>query len=117
LNDKEWNPEVNGGKLRIHLDGWGGKIPVEKELEYIEVDPIGGTLVLFQSELIPHKVLNMRNKRYAVVGWYNRELTAADVGLLSGANGEGGGVARAAMLAVAMALVTFGIASIVAGGG
>ena len=54
---------------------------------------------------------------YTVVGWYNHGLTAADVGTLGGANGEGGGIARATMLAVAMALVTFGIASIVAGGG
>ena len=117
MNNKEWNPEVNGSKLWIHLNGRGGKILAGKELEYIEVDPIGGTLILFQSELIPHEVLNTRNKRYMVVGWYSRGLTAADVGLLGRANREGGGIARAAMLAVAMALVTFGIASIVAGGG
>ncbi len=58
LNDKEWNLEVDGGKLRIHLDGRGDKIPVGKEPEYIEeVDPIGGTLILFLSKLIPHEVL------------------------------------------------------------
>ena len=117
LNDEGWKPEVDGGKLRIHLDGGGDEIPVGKEPEYVDVDPIGGTLVLFRSELIPHEVLDTRNERYAVVGWYNRGLTAADVGTLGGADGGGGGVARAAMLAVAMALVTFGIASIVAGGG
>ena len=117
LNDEGWNPEVDGGKLRIHLDGGGDEIPVGKEPEYVDVDPIGGTLVLFRSELIPHEVLDTRNERYAVVGWYNRGLTAADVGTLGGADGGGGGVVKAAMLAVAMALMTFGIASIVAGGG
>ena len=117
LNDEGWNPEVDGGKLRIHLDGGGDEIPVGKEPEYVDVDPIGGTLVLFRSELIPHEVLDTRNERYAVVGWYNRGLTAADVGTLGGADGGGAGVVKAAMLAVAMALVTFGIASIVAGGG
>jgi len=96
LNDERWNPEVDGGRLRIHLDGGGDEIPAGGGPEYVDVDPIGGTLVLFRSELVPHEVLDTRNERYA---------------------GGGGGVARAAMLAVAMALVTFGIASIVAGGG
>ncbi len=45
---------------------------------------------------------------YTVVRWYNRRLTAADMGTLGGADGEGGGVARAAMLAVAMALLDSG---------
>ena len=119
LNDESWDPEVDGGKLRIHLDGGGDDIPIGKEPEYVDVDPIGGTLVLFRSELIPHEVLDTRNERYAVVGWFNRCVTASDVGTLGGAGGAGGGggVARSAMLAVAMALVTIGVASIVAGGG
>jgi SM-20-related protein len=120
LNEEGWDPEADGGRLRMHLDGGGDEIPPGADPDYVDVDPIGGTLVLFRSESVPHEVLDTRAERYAIVGWYNRGVTAADVATLGGAAvggiGGGVGVARAAMLAVAMALVTFGVASIVAGG-
>jgi len=45
---------------------------MEEELE--DVDPLGGTLVLFDSVSLPHEVLATRNKeRWACSGWYHED--------------------------------------------
>eukprot|EP00536_Pseudo-nitzschia_multiseries_P015874 jgi/Psemu1/328051/estExt_fgenesh1_pg.C_9700001 len=46
---------------------------VEEELE--DVDPLGGTLVLFDSVSLPHEVLATRNnrERWACSGWYHED--------------------------------------------
>ena len=45
---------------------------IEEELE--DVDPLGGTLVLFDSVSLPHEVLATRNKeRWACSGWYHED--------------------------------------------
>jgi SM-20-related protein len=111
LNRQGWSPETDAGQLRIHLDGGGDEIPVGVEPKFIDVDPSGGTLVLFKSELIPHEVLDTMSERFALVGWYNRGVTASDIGNLG--DGGGGDIARVGMLAVALLLVTFGVASII----
>jgi hypothetical protein len=95
LNRDGWDPEKDAGQLRIHID----------------VDPLGGTLVLFKSELVPHEVLDTNSERFALVGWYNRAVTASDIGNLG--EGGGGDMVRVGMLGVALALVTFGVASII----
>jgi len=53
-----------------------GEIPqnfMEEELE--DVDPLGGTLVLFDSVSLPHEVLATRNnkERWACSGWYHED--------------------------------------------
>jgi Rps23 Pro-64 3,4-dihydroxylase Tpa1-like proline 4-hydroxylase len=53
-----------------------GELPrnvVEEELE--DVDPLGGTLVLFDSVILPHEVLATRNnkERWACSGWYHED--------------------------------------------
>jgi Rps23 Pro-64 3,4-dihydroxylase Tpa1-like proline 4-hydroxylase len=52
-----------------------GELPrnlIEEELE--DVDPLGGTLVLFDSVSLPHEVLATRNKeRWACSGWYHED--------------------------------------------
>jgi len=45
----------------------------------IDIEPKGGTLVLFQSQLIQHEVLNTTCERCAVVGWFRRKLSPADI--------------------------------------
>ena len=57
-------------------------------------------------------MLNTNTERFALVGWYNRGVTAGDIGNLGEAGG-GGDIVRLGMMAVAMALVTFGVASII----
>ena len=68
LNRDGWSSEEDAGQLRIHLDGGGDEVPPGAEPNFIDVDPLGGTLVLFKSELIPHEVLNTNSERFALVG-------------------------------------------------
>lgn len=115
LNDETYDPTVDGGQLRMHLDGGGDECPPGVPPNYIDVNPIGGTLVLFKSELIPHEVLNTNSERYALVGWFNRSVLVTDIGRLGDATGGGGGdssIVRMGLLAVSMAMVTYGVANI-----
>ena len=112
LNEESWDPNVDAGQLRLHLDGGGDECPPGVQPNYLDVDPLGGTLLFVQSEIIPHQVLNTNSERFAIVGWYNRGVSAADISSL----GEVGGSAdlvRIAMMAVAMGLVTVGVANII----
>ena len=72
--------------------------------------PKGGSLVLFKKDMIPHGLLNTNAERYAIVGWYNRPLTSADLSLLA----SEGDKMRSVMLLVAAALVIYGVVSIIA---
>lgn len=112
LNEEGWDPAKDAGQLRIHLDGGGDERPPGADPDYVDVDPLGGTLVLFKSEMIPHEVIDTNSERFALVGWYNRGVTASDIGSLGEAGG-GADLARVGMLVSAMALVTFGVASII----
>ena len=107
LNDGIWD-ETKGGQLRLHMDTGGDFLPLNEKPNFIDILPQGGTLVLFKSEMIPHEVLNTNLERIAVVGWYNRAVTAADITNLAG----DGGKQQIMMLAVAAALVTVGLVSI-----
>ena len=80
--NNDWK-ESDGGYLRIHLDSGGDFLPQGEEPNYIDVEPEGGTLVLFKSDRIPHEVLDTNSERTAVVGWYNRPYTSADISLLA----------------------------------
>ncbi|KAL9181866.1 hypothetical protein ACHAXT_012209 [Thalassiosira profunda] len=112
LNEEGWSAEKDAGQLRIHLDGGGDECPPGVAPNFVDVDPLGGTLVLFKSEMVPHEVLNTNSERFALVGWYNRPVGAGDIGNLGEAGG-GGDIVRVGMMVVAMALVTFGVANIV----
>jgi SM-20-related protein len=121
LNPADWNMQNDGGQLRIHLDSSKDELPLGQEPNYIDVEPRGGTLVLFESNAIPHEVLDTNRERMAVVGWYNRPVSLTDiadlaqgatgVGLASGngAGGSGDMQKTTVMLAVAAALVTVGV--------
>ena len=68
-----------------------------------------GTLVLFESDKVPHEVLDTNAERVAVVGWYNRPVTAGDIAELSGGDVS---PVRLVALAVAAGLVTVGLANL-----
>jgi Rps23 Pro-64 3,4-dihydroxylase Tpa1-like proline 4-hydroxylase len=122
LNPPTWDPITNAGQLRLHFDGReddddDDDCPPTNIVEpnYMDIDPIGGTLVLFKSEIIPHEVLNTYAERYAIVGWYNRHVSIIDIGNLGGISGSGGVgnvVVRLVALLVALTLVTYGVVSI-----
>mmetsp|Transcript_20711 Transcript_20711/g.35338 ORF Transcript_20711/g.35338 Transcript_20711/m.35338 type:complete len:315 (-) Transcript_20711:96-1040(-) len=108
LNRDGWSPDKDAGQLRMHLDGGGDECPPGVQPNFIDVDPLGGTLVLFKSEAIPHEVLNTMSERFALVGWFNRPVSASDIANL----GEGGNLVQVGMMAVALALVTVGVTTI-----
>jgi SM-20-related protein len=110
INDETWNCQVDGGALRMHFDSGGDELPKDEEPNYQDIHPTGGTLVLFQSDAIPHEVLDTQKERMAVIGWYNRPVTATDVVDLGDAATY---PLRLAMLAVAAGLVTVGIMGII----
>ena len=109
LNRDGWSPDKDKGQLRMHLDGGGDECPPGVQPNFIDVDPLGGTLVLFKSEAIPHEVLNTMSERFALVGWFNRPVSAADIANLGGG---GGNLVQVGMMAVALALVTVGVSTI-----
>ena len=107
--NKEWKDE-DGGKLRMHFDGGGDAVPEGGEPNFMDILPQGGTLVLFESDAVPHEVLDTQKERVAVIGWYNRKMALSDVADIS--DGRGGNQMQIAMLGVAAALVTIGLAQI-----
>lgn len=108
LNRDGWSPDKDAGQLRMHLDGGGDECPPDVQSNFIDVDPLGGTLVLFKSEAIPHEVLDTMSERFALVGWFNRPVSVSDIANL----GEGGNILQVGMMAVALGLVTVGVTSI-----
>jgi SM-20-related protein len=106
--NKDWK-EQDGGKLRMHMDSGDDFLPEGEAPKFRDVDPKGGTLVLFQSDKLPHEVLDTYAERLAVVGWYNRPVSVGDIAELSGGNAS---PVRIVALAVAAGLVTVGLANI-----
>jgi len=116
LNDESYDPDIDGGRLRVHFDSGGDFLPAGEAPLFQDVDAHGGTLVIFESNKFPHEVLDTMAERFAVVGWYNRPMTLAD---LSAINDSGSGSVaapsltddplRLVALAVAAGLVTVGV--------
>ena len=61
LNDS-WT-EADGGQLRMYFPQEDGSERVE------DVLPLGGRLVVFLSEEIPHEVLPTHKERISITGW------------------------------------------------
>ena len=60
----DWD-SADGGQLRIYPN-------TEDESHFIEVDPLGGTLVCFRCDTIYHEVLPARHDRVSLTGWLVR---------------------------------------------
>lgn len=63
LNDA-WEPE-DGGELCLY-GSQEGQEPVAR------ISPLGGTLICFLSEHVPHEVLPTRRTRWSLSGWFRR---------------------------------------------
>lgn len=108
--NNEWK-ESDAGHLRIHLDSGKDFLPEGEDPNYVDVEPKGGTLVLFKSDKIPHEVMDTKSERMAVVGWYNRPVTTADLNNMA----SEGDKTKTMMLALSAALVTLGLGIIITG--
>jgi len=102
--NENWS-ESDGGCLRMHFDTGREFLPSNEEPNYIDVKPEAGTLVLFDSQKIPHEVLDTSSKRSVVVGWYNKQFSAADIVNVVPENEN----KRVFLMTIAAALVTTGI--------
>ena len=69
LNDR-WQSD-QGGRLRL----WSQP---DAMAVAAEVEPVGGTLVCFLSDRIPHEVLEAHRQRVSIAGWFRRNNTTAD---------------------------------------
>ena len=135
----EWNTTTDGGQLRLYLNHQTENDATttttrtldftndayQKEYDTIlDVSPTNGTLVLFDSHVIPHEVLNTYRERYVIIGWFNRPPSIWDpndyTNLRSpvGAAVAGGGTTtmthqRMSLLTVAVGMMTYGIYNLI----
>eukprot|EP00537_Pseudo-nitzschia_pungens_P013968 CAMPEP_0172383670 /NCGR_PEP_ID=MMETSP1061-20121228/1527_1 /TAXON_ID=37318 /ORGANISM="Pseudo-nitzschia pungens, Strain cf. pungens" /LENGTH=376 /DNA_ID=CAMNT_0013111995 /DNA_START=81 /DNA_END=1211 /DNA_ORIENTATION=- len=116
LNEDSYDPDKDGGQLRIHMDSGGDFLPAGEAPLFQDVDARGGTLVLFESDKFPHEVLDTSRERFAVVGWYNRPVSLGDLAAINDSQASGGQAdpLRLVGLAVAAGLVTVGLINILA---
>jgi 2OG-Fe(II) oxygenase superfamily len=77
-HEAEWSRDLDGGELRIHGAHHTRWLPIEKDITiqgteraFLDIAPLPGTLVLFDSSTVPHEVRpTIRRGRVAVVAWF-----------------------------------------------
>mmetsp|Transcript_14620 Transcript_14620/g.19090 ORF Transcript_14620/g.19090 Transcript_14620/m.19090 type:complete len:323 (-) Transcript_14620:273-1241(-) len=109
--NKNWSKE-DKGELRMHFDSGGDELPEGDQPSFVDIEPKAGTLVLFKSEKVPHEVLNTNSERLAVVGWYNRAPTVADVNLLASEDDQ----KKVGLLLISALLTVIGLVGVLSGG-
>lgn len=62
LNSEDWS-QTDGGALALYLEG------DQSEEQTVLVPPIGGRMVIFESQKIPHEVLIAHRDRLSITGW------------------------------------------------
>lgn len=107
--NQNWQPS-DGGYLRMHMDEGEDFLPEGAEPDFMDVEPRAGTLVLFESDMVPHEVLDTSEERMAVVGWYNRFVTQADAQELL--KTEAGALVQPLALIVSAGLLAYGVSMI-----
>lgn len=61
LNDEDWQPEF-GGELTIYTNENGSE-------KAIDVYPLAGRVVVFESQLLEHEVKPVKQPRLSITGW------------------------------------------------
>lgn len=61
--NRDWKP-ADGGRLRVYRKENSGNE------SFIDVDPVGGTMVCFLSREMEHEVLLSHRPRYSLTGWF-----------------------------------------------
>ena len=60
--NQHWQAE-DGGQLRLYFDGTNPE-------PYLDIDPVGGKLVMFLSGRFYHEVLPTKRERMSITGWF-----------------------------------------------
>lgn len=81
LNDDSWDAKIHGGCFRAY--------PRSKPM--VEVEPTGGTLVLFNSKSMLHEAMPTMKERWALVGWFMQEEDNSNKQLTSSCSRSDGG--------------------------
>jgi len=63
--NREWRPE-DGGRLRLFLKDTG------RAENFLDIDPVAGTMVCFLSREFEHEVLQSHRPRHSLTGWFRR---------------------------------------------
>ena len=66
LTSDGWQTAKDGGALRVYP-------PKGQAGEPVDVEPLAGTLVVFDSATIPHEVLQTNQPRILLAGWLQEE--------------------------------------------
>lgn len=71
LNMKDWNcdPQVDGGALICHIDDIDDEIVGGISSKALYINPVGGTLVIFDSRHLLHEVAPSNRGRFALTIW------------------------------------------------
>ena len=71
LNVKEWNcdPQVDGGALICHIDAKDDYVVGGNSSKALYINPVGGTLVIFDSRHLLHEVAPSNRGRFALTIW------------------------------------------------
>lgn len=64
FDERPWDCELDGGALRVYNNDDG----------HADITPNPGTLVLFDSAVVPHEVMATYRPRTAIVGWFGKEI-------------------------------------------
>ncbi len=67
--NKQWQA-TDGGELRLYLDE-------QNQENFLDIAPIGGTLVLFLSSRFYHEVLPAKRERLSLTGWFKTRENSA----------------------------------------
>jgi SM-20-related protein len=57
LNDEDWSPE------------YGGELAIYKDEDTINIYPLKGRMVVFESQLLEHEVKPVKRERLSITGW------------------------------------------------
>jgi SM-20-related protein len=70
----DWDCNTDGGALRIY-ESDDFHFTSKNVTNYIDITPNPGTLVLFESDIVPHEVMITNRPRQAVVGWFGKNIS------------------------------------------
>jgi hypothetical protein len=65
-----WSEQADGGCLRMHLGTMSGDDEGTSAVEVRNISPLGGRLVLFDSQRVLHEVLPTHRDRFALTVWF-----------------------------------------------
>jgi 2OG-Fe(II) oxygenase superfamily len=79
LDQRPWDCQLDGGALRIYgsddfsFNGGLEADTIDQVDDFlVDISPNPGTLVLFDSAMVPHEVMTTHRPRSAIVGWFGR---------------------------------------------